>query len=76
MPTKYINRHTPFDPYAMRITGKQGVQTTEGLIGHQPYKGIYLPVAVDVTHKDRYPEPLRICGRLAFVLPGGGVHVP
>tara|TARA_R100000808_G_scaffold24488_1_gene56531 strand:- start:51 stop:245 length:195 start_codon:yes stop_codon:yes gene_type:complete len=53
-------------------------QTTEGWIFHKEWRGIFLPVKVDVTNRkgqagvlNEVPTPKREHGYLKFALPGG-----
>ena len=75
MPSPYINRHSPYESGRGR-TARHGTVTSEGYLPHYPYYNIHLPVKLVVRNAKQYCEPLRVNGRLAYVLPDGSLYVP
>ena len=65
----------------IKLQRKTGTITAEGYIPYMRYRGIDLPVAVDVPAARRnrraYSAPLptrrTVDGRMLYVLPGGGL---
>lgn len=58
-------------------TQKNGVETTEGFFVHIPYKGIHLPVKLEISGDKECPQnPKKINGKVVYALPGGGDHIP
>jgi hypothetical protein len=59
-------------------TNKYGTMTSEGFVPHLPYKGIFLPVVLDINLASvraimTYQPPLRINDKLCFAKPGGSI---
>lgn len=59
-------------------TNRYGTTTSEGFVPHLPYKGIFLPVMLDIDNTVtrsimNYQPPLRINDKLCFAKPGGSV---
>jgi len=64
----------------MSHTIKGGTMTTEGFIPYMPYRGLMLPVALQVRNTGmsavsapQAPARRSVDGALYFVLPGGSV---
>lgn len=62
------------------VTEHLRTQTSEGYIPHYPYRGLHLPVKIEIDQitgspvldKHGLPRPLRKRDRLVYVFPGGG----